>query len=84
MEDFIKESNDLQLKEKTDQTIIITLRNLINELVKVVDSIKSKDFQKIISTDNEVCKYTKNSWANNRVTCIGFAKKCNNFNAELY
>ena len=34
LDDFIKENNDLQLKEKTDQTILITLRNLINELVK--------------------------------------------------
>ena len=35
LEDFSKEENDLQLKEKTDQNIIITLRNLINELVKI-------------------------------------------------
>ena len=34
LEDLIKDNSGLQLKEKTDQTIIITLRNLINELVK--------------------------------------------------
>ena len=48
-----------------------------------VTTINENIFRKIISTDNEVCKYAKNVW-NNRVTCIGFAKKCNNFNAELY
>ena len=32
--DFIDEDNQLQPKEKTDQTILITLRNLVNEITK--------------------------------------------------
>ena len=35
LEDFLKEDAELQPKEKTDQTILITLRNLVNEITKV-------------------------------------------------
>ena len=50
--DLIKETNDLQLIEKTDQTIIITLRNLINEIVKIkIDSILS-DYNNWIKENN--------------------------------
>ena len=49
-----------------------------------VKTIDENTCKKIISTDNKVCKYTKNAGENNRGTCIGEAKKCNDFNAELY
>ena len=34
LEDFLKDDGELQPKEKTDQTILITLRNLVNEITK--------------------------------------------------
>ena len=52
LNDFIKETNDLQLKEKTDQTILITLRNLINELVKVKMDNLLDDYNKWIQKNN--------------------------------
>jgi len=52
LEDFMKEKNDLQLKEKADQTIIITLRNLINELVKAKMEIILNDYNSWIKENN--------------------------------
>ena len=34
LQDFISEDSELQPKEKTNQTILITLRNLVNEMTK--------------------------------------------------
>ena len=84
LEDFIKESNDLQLKEKTDQTIIITLRNLINELVKVkMDNIWN-DYNNWIKDNNiNEEKYIFN-WINESLNKIKKRKdeEINNNNIE--
>ena len=68
--DFIKETNDLQMNEKIDQTIIITLRNLINEIVKIkMDSILS-DYNKWIKENNiKDEKYIAN-WINESIIKI--------------
>lgn len=49
-----------------------------------VTTIDENTCKKIISKDDKVCKYTENAGENNRGTCIGETKKCNDFNAELY
>ena len=70
LEDFTKETNDLQLKEKTDQTIIITLRNLINELVKIKKENILNDYNDWIKKNNiNEEKYIIN-WINESITKI--------------
>ena len=68
--DFLKETNDLQLKEKTDQTIFITLRNLINELVKAKMENILDDYNNWIKENNiSDEKYILN-WINESITKI--------------
>jgi hypothetical protein len=68
--DFLKETNDLQLKEKTDQTIFITLRNLINELVKAKMEKILDDYNNWIKENNiSDEKYILN-WINESITKI--------------
>ena len=68
--DFTKETNDLQLKEKTDQTIIITLRNLINELVKIkIDNILNEYNEWIKENNIKEEKYIIN-WINESINKI--------------
>ena len=79
LEDFTKETNDLQLKEKTDQTIIITLRNLINELVKIKKENILNDYNDWIKKNNiDEEKYIIN-WIYESITKI---KKIKNENDE--
>ena len=52
LEDFLLENNGLQLKEKTDQTILITLRNLVNELTKAKKDNILDDYNKWIQEMN--------------------------------
>ena len=68
--DFLEENNDLQLKEKTDQTIFITLRNLINELVKVKMEKILDDYNNWVKENNiSDEKYILN-WINESITKI--------------
>ena len=52
LEDFLLENKGLQLKEKTDQTILITLRNLVNELTKAKKDNILDDYNKWIQEMN--------------------------------
>ena len=52
LEDFLIENKGLQLKEKTDQTILITLRNLVNELTKAKKDNILDDYNKWIQEMN--------------------------------
>ena len=66
----MEENNDLQLKEKTDQTIFITLRNLINELVKVKMEKILDDYNSWVKENNiSDEKYILN-WINESITKI--------------
>ena len=68
--DLLKEANDLQLKEKTDQTIFITLRNLINELVKAKMEKMLDDYNDWVKENNiSDEKYILN-WINESITKI--------------
>ena len=80
LNDFIKDTNDLQLKEKTDQTILITLRNLINELVKAkIDKILD-DYNKWIKDSNITDEKYIINWINESLLRIKKIK--NNDNEE--
>ena len=64
LDDFIKETSDLQLKEKTDQTILITLRNLINELVKAKMENILEDYNIWIKENNIIEEKYILNWIN--------------------
>ena len=74
LEDFIKENNDLQLKEKTDQTIIITLRNLINELVKAKMDTIIKDYNNWLKANNINEEQFILNWINESISKINKQK----------
>ena len=88
LEDFIKDNNDLQLKEKTDQTIIITLRNLINELVKAKMEKILDDYNNWIKENNIIKEKYILSWINesinkiNKIKNIEDEEKNNNINYD--
>ena len=74
LEDFLLENKGLQLKEKTDQTILITLRNLVNELTKAKKDNILDDYNKWIqemNTNNE--KYILN-WIKESINRININK----------
>ena len=50
--DFIDEDNQLQPKERTDQTILITLRNLVNEITKAKKENILDDYNQWIKQSN--------------------------------
>ena len=52
IEDFISEDNAIPSKEKTDQTILITLKNLINEISKSKNEKILDDYNNWIKESN--------------------------------
>ena len=52
LEDFLNESSELQPKEKTNQTILLTLKNLVNEITKVKNESILDEYNKWIKEKN--------------------------------
>ena len=52
LEEFLNESNELQPKEKTNQTILLTLKNLVNEITKVKNESVLDEYNKWIKEKN--------------------------------
>ena len=75
--DFLNEDSELQTKEKTDQTILITLRNLVNEITKAKKENILDDYNNWLdeaNISNE--KYILN-WIKESLNRIKINKKIN-------
>ena len=81
LQDLILEDSELQLKDKTNQTILITLRNLINELTKANKNIILDIYNKWIKEANITNEKYILTWIKESLARININK---NINLEKY
>ena len=74
LEDFLKEDSELQPKEKTDQTILITLRNLINEITKAELENILDEYNKWIKESNIINEKHILNWIKESLNRININK----------
>ena len=77
LDDFLKEDRELQPKEKTDQTILITLRNLINEITKAKKENILDDYNKWIKEANVTNEKYILNWIKESLNRININKNLN-------
>ena len=89
LQDFLNEDKDLQPKEKTNQTILITLRNLINEITKIKNEKIIEDYnkwikEKNISNEKYILNWIKESLNRIKIknNLIGHTENAENKNVE--
>ena len=83
IEDFISEDNAIPSKEKTDQTILITLKNLINEISKSKNEKILDDYNNWIKESNiNNEKYILN-WIKESLNRININKNINVDNFQI-
>ena len=82
LDDFLKEDRELQPKEKTDQTILITLRNLINEITKAKKENILDDYNKWIKEANVTNEKYILNWIKESLNRININKNLNKDNVN--